>query len=66
MAVNFQQMGNAGGNQMMMHQSQAQSQVQPNAIQTVLLQNIQSQTGALSGWQANIPVNDRLGQVWHM
>lgn len=51
---------------MMMQQSQAASQVQQNAIQNVLLQNIQSQPGALSGWQANIPVNDRLGQVWHM
>lgn len=53
---------------MMMQQSQAQAQaqVQQQAIQSVLLSNIQQQTGALSGWQANIQVSERLGQVWHM
>lgn len=68
MAGNFQQMGNAGGNPVMMHQSQAQLQAQQNAIQTVLLQNIQqqTQTGTLTGWRANIPITERLGQVWHM
>lgn len=68
MSGNFQQMGNVGGNQMMMQQSQAQAQaqVQQQAIQSVLLSNIQQQTGALSGWQANIQVSERLGQVWHM
>jgi aminoglycoside N3'-acetyltransferase len=66
MAGNFQQMGNAGGNQVMMHQSQAQFHAQQQAIQNVLLQNIQQQTGTLTGWQANIPITERLGQVWHM
>jgi hypothetical protein len=66
MAGNFQQMGNAGGNQAMMQQSQAQYQAHQQAIQNVLLQNIQQQTGTLLGWQASIPVTERLGQVWHM
>ena len=68
MAGNFQQMGNAGGNQVMMQQqSQQQFQsAQQQAIQNVLLQNIQQQTGTLVGWQASIPITERLVQVWHM
>ncbi len=67
MAGNFQHMGGAGGNQMMMQQQQHLPQQPPNnALQQILYTNIQQQTGPLSGWQANIPIQERFGQVWHM
>jgi hypothetical protein len=62
-------MAGAGGNQMMMQpqQQQQQPQGQPTqALQQLLISQIQQQTGHLTGWQANVSYAERFNQVWHM
>lgn len=68
MAANYQMaMAGAGVNPMMMQsQSQAQGQA-AQALQHMLMTNIQQQpTGHLKGWQANVSHGERFTQVWHM
>ena len=57
-------MAGAGGNSMMMQQQQ---QGQPTqALQQLLVSQIQQQTGHLTGWQTNVGYSERYNQVWHM
>lgn len=66
MAGNFQQMGNAGGNPMMMQQ-QAQGPVQNSNIQLLLLQNIRGSTPQpLTGWHATVAEAERLSLVFQL
>jgi hypothetical protein len=74
MAANFQQMPNAGANprmmqqqqQMLQHQQQNAAGPATHALQNSLLASIQQQTGPMSGWQANVGINERYGHVWQM
>jgi hypothetical protein len=67
MAGNFQHIPGAGGNPMMMQAQQQQQQGQSTqALQQLLMTQIQQQTGHLTGWQANVSYAERFNQVWHM
>jgi hypothetical protein len=60
-------MAGAGGNPMMMQPQQQQHQNQPTqALQQLLITQIQQQTGHFTGWQANVGYAERFTQVWHM
>jgi len=58
-------MPGAGGNPMMMQAQQQQAQP-AQALQQMLITQIQQQTGHLTGWQANVGYAERFNQVWHM
>ena len=66
MAGNFQQMGNAGGNSMMMQQ-QAQG---PNSshvqMQMLLLQQIRANSQPPVGWQATVAEQERLRYTFEL
>jgi hypothetical protein len=55
-------MAGAGSNPMMMQQPGQPTQ----ALQQLLVAQIQQQTGHLTGWQANVSYAERFNQVWHM
>lgn len=66
MAANYQNMAGVGGNQMMMQSHNPQLPQGPN-IQQMLINSIQNQQLLhLTGWQANVAVQERYAQVWHM
>jgi hypothetical protein len=56
-------MAGAGGGMMMQQQQQQQP---TQALQQLLITQIQQQTGHLTGWQANVGYAERFNQVWHM
>jgi len=76
MAANFQQhMGGPG--QMMQQrqqqqQQQQQQQHQPQAsnassqIQQMIFNTLNAQTGPLSGWQAGVLINERMGLIFNV
>jgi hypothetical protein len=60
-------MAGAGGNPIMMQTQQQQQQSQPTqALQQMLINQIQQQSGHLTGWQASVGYAERFSQVWHM
>jgi hypothetical protein len=73
MAANFQQqMGMGGPGQMMQQMQQQQQQRQqqgPNAsgqIQQLIFQTLNQQTGPLSGWQASVQIQERMGLIFNL
>ncbi len=58
-------MPGAGGNPMMMQPQQQQGQ-NAQALQQLLISQIQQQSGHLTGWQANVGYAERFNQVWQM
>jgi hypothetical protein len=76
MAANFQQQMGMGGPGQMMQQMQQQQQQQqqrqqqgPNAsgqIQQLIFQTLNQQTGPLSGWQASVPIQERMGLIFNL
>jgi hypothetical protein len=71
MAANFQQhMGGVG--QMMPQQQQQRQQPQrpqgnpSSGIQQLIYQTLNAQTGPLSGWQANVLIQERMSLVFNM
>jgi hypothetical protein len=72
MAANFQQqMGMGGPGQMMQMQQQQQQRQQqgPNAsgqIQQLIFQTLNQQTGPLSGWQASVQIQERMGLIFNL
>jgi hypothetical protein len=73
MAANFQQ--HMGGVGQMMPQQQQQRQQQPqrppqgnpsSGIQQLIYQTLNKQTGLLSGWQANVLIQERMSLVFNM
>jgi hypothetical protein len=77
MAANYQQqMGMGGPGQMMQQRQQQQQQQQqrpPQAqnnasgqIQQLIFQTLNQQTGPLSGWQAGVPIQERMGLIFNL
>lgn len=74
MAANFQQMGGAS---QMMQQQQRQQQGQPQRpnqpangatgqIQQMIYQHLSANTGPLTGWQAAVLIQERIGLIFNM
>jgi hypothetical protein len=80
MAANFQHMGGPGQmmpqQQQQRQQQQQQQQQQPQRpqqggtasthIQALIFQTLQAQTGPLTGWQAGVLPNERMGLIFNM
>lgn len=73
MAANFQQMGGAA--QMMQQQQRQQGQPQrPNQptngatvqIQQMIYHHLTQNTGPLTGWQATVLIQERIGLIFNM
>ena len=62
MAANLQQM--AGGQ--MMAQQQRRPQFNSNHIQQMVVSSLMSNTAAITGWQAGVQVNERMGRITNM
>jgi hypothetical protein len=73
MAANFQQHMGGPGQMMQQRQPQQQQQRQPQGqnnatgqIQQLIYNTLNSQTGPLSGWQAGVLINERIGLIFNM
>jgi hypothetical protein len=70
MAANFQHMGGPG--QMMPQQQRQQQQQQrpqtgaTTQIQSLIFNTLNAQTGPLTGWQAGVLPNERMGLIFNV
>lgn len=69
MAANFQQHMGGVGQMMPQQQQQQQRPAQGNpssGMQQLIFQTLKIQTGQLSGWQANVLIQERMSLVFNM
>lgn len=69
-SARFQQQMGKGGPRQMMQQRKQQRQPQalggPGQIQQLIFQTLNKQTGPLSGWQARVHVQERIGLIFNL